>query len=252
MERLIRMTKNFVFTSAGDHTKFTELWCSEYQNYDIFVIYYGNSDENYLKYEKLVHSIERRKGSKFQNFYYFFKTYPEIIDKYERFFILDDDIEITSKDINRMFEISETYDLLICAPSFTKDSKICHKITINKPGVLLEYTNFIEVNTPLYNKEALQKLMEKYNPILIGWGVDYLSMWANGIDKPDKYVIVHQIQCLNPKDLEKGVRRELFLIPDADKREKTWYRFAHRLKCPIRYNHIVHKQILLPATGDAM
>jgi len=237
------MTKNFVFTSAGDKTKFTELWCSDFQNYDIFVIYYGNSDENYTNYGRFVNFIERRKGSKFQNFYYFFKTYPEIIEKYERFFIMDDDIEITSKDINRMFEISEKYNLLICAPSFTKDSKISHPITVNKPGVLMEFTNFIEVNTPLYNKEALIKTMARYDPILIGWGVDYLSIWANSVHKRKSYAIVHELSCKNPKDTAKGGKRELMNILNVDLRMKTWRDFASSLKCPYDFKHCVYESI---------
>ena len=252
MVRLIRMTKNFVFTSAGDNTKFTEWWCADSKNYDIYLIYYGNNDDNYSKYAKFVQHIERRQGSKFQNFYYFYKTYPEIIAKYERFFILDDDIEISSNDINRMFEISEKHNLLICAPSFTKDSKISHQITVNKPGVSLEFTNFIEVNAPLYNKEALGRFIARYDPILIGWGVDYLSIWANSVHRKKSYAIIHEISCKNPKDTAKGGKRELTNVSNANLRIKIWRDFASNLKCPFEYKHCVHEQILLPVVDKTL
>ena len=38
--------KNLLFTSAGDNTNFDELWLDEDRNYDVWVVYYGNNDEN--------------------------------------------------------------------------------------------------------------------------------------------------------------------------------------------------------------
>lgn len=70
---------NFVFTSAGDHTKFDEIWINDKSNYDIYVIYYGDGNDVYNKYKSKVKFIEKHKDSKYQNFYYFYKKYPEII-----------------------------------------------------------------------------------------------------------------------------------------------------------------------------
>ena len=57
--------------------------------------------------------ILKRKGSKFQNFHYIYENYPEIIDKYDGFFILDDDIIFNVEDINKMFELSKKYNFKI-------------------------------------------------------------------------------------------------------------------------------------------
>jgi hypothetical protein len=235
---------NLVFTSAGDNTNFINWWCSDSNNYDIYVIYYGNNEENYALYAKYVTFIERRKGSKFQNFNYFYNKYPDIIAKYERFFILDDDIEIKSNDINRMFAFSEKYNLLICAPSFTHDSKISHIITKNKRNVILEYTNFIEINVPLFVKEALIKLMNHYDPILIGWGIDTLAIWANGLEKEKAYAIIHEITCRNPKEeMKLDKRRELSLIRGYDNRRKIWEIYALMKGCPIDYTYILNMKV---------
>jgi hypothetical protein len=131
----ITPTKNMVFTSAGDNTDFINLWCSKNADYDIYVIYYGDNEQNYNKYSQQVTFIEKDKGSKFQNFLKFYNKYPDIINKYDRFFILDDDIEIRVDDINTMFAISKKYDLLICWPSFADSSAISLPITKQKHGV---------------------------------------------------------------------------------------------------------------------
>ena len=63
---------------------------------------------------------KRRKSSKFQNFKYFYDNNINIIQNYDRFFILDDDIRFGVDDINNMFNISRQFYLDICAPSFSE------------------------------------------------------------------------------------------------------------------------------------
>ena len=222
---------NLVFTSAGDNTNFNTLWVSSEQIYDIVVYYYGDSDENYEKYKAISKLCVRRKGSKFQNFYDFYNTYPDIVALYQRFFILDDDIIMTVRDINSMFCISDKYSLAICQPSFKKGSIISHGVTRNKPKIILQYTNFVEVNTPLFTRTALDKAMEKYSPDLIGWGIDFLYIWANGFSET-AYAVVHSVQCVNPRVQEKQGKRELYLIPLHATRRVVWEAYAESIGCP--------------------
>ena len=75
-----------------------------------------------------------------------------------------------------MFEVSKKYKLWICQPSFGVGSKVSWEHTKNVKGAILRYTNFIEVNTPLYTRWALNRLMKYYTPKLIGWGVLFINM----------------------------------------------------------------------------
>ena len=234
--------KNFVFTSAGDNTTFYNRWCGENQNFDMYIIYYGNNDDNYNLYKSKSKLIERREGSKFQNFNYFYQTYPDIISKYDRFFILDDDIQMTCEDINKMFELSRKYNIAICQPSFSNDGKISHEITRHDPNILLRYTNFIEVNTPLYSKDALKNLMNVYHPDLIGWGIDYLHIWANGLDNTNIYAIIHSVTCVNPTTQQKGIR-ELLKIKNVNDRQLTWNKYADTINCPSKFKIIYYSSV---------
>jgi len=240
------INKNFVFSSVGDNTNFDSLWIGDNMNYDIYVIYYGNNDSIYNKYKSKVTFIEKRIGSKFQNFKYFYEKYIEVINKYDRFFILDDDILFHVEDINNMFNISREYNLEICGPSFSKESKISMPITRHTPNILLSYTNFVEVNTPLFTRTALDKLMEKLDYRLIGWGIDFLYIICNGKEKKESYAIVHKIVCENPKDINKKEgKRELQKISNCDKRRQIWEEFAEKNKMPKRLPINVYKSIPL-------
>ena len=222
-------TKNFLFSSVGDNTNFDSIWNGSNMNYDIYVIYYGDNETNYNRYKSKVKFIEKRQGSKFQNFKYFYEKYIDIINNYDRFFILDDDIIINVNDINSMFDISRKYNLDICGPSFSFDSKLTYTFTRHKRKVLLTYTNFVEVGVPLFNRIALDKLMEKLTYELIGWGIDFLYIYCNGLEKKTSYAIIHKIICKNPRDKEKkNPVRELNNIKNCDQRGKIWDTFAKK------------------------
>ena len=60
--------KNLVFTSAGDVTKFDELWLDEDREYDVWVVYYGDDEDTFQKYKDKVDYIERRKDLSFKIF----------------------------------------------------------------------------------------------------------------------------------------------------------------------------------------
>lgn len=223
---------NFVFTSAGDNTKFDKLWLGNNQKYDVYVIYYGDNNVFYERYKRNKHIkfIERRKGSKFQNFLYFYNKYFNIIQKYERFFILDDDIIFKVDDINKMFEMSTKYKLDICGPSFVYPSKISWDITRHVPGRILTYTNFVEVNTMLFNKVTLNNFMKYLSSELIGWGIDVLAIWANGLSKKNKYAIIHCVKCVNPDDKTKKVEnRELYKVKDAKNRALIYEKYIKKI-----------------------
>jgi len=231
-DKFVNTKKNLVFTSAGDNTDFYKNWLGGNRNYDVFVVYYGDDDQKFNKYKSLVDKIWRRKGSKFQNFYYLYKNFPHEILNYDAFYIVDDDIIMSTNDINKLFDTLYKYRLSICQPSFTNDSKISHEITLQIPGNILRYTNFVEVNTPVFSKDALIKMMKYYDESLIGWGIDYLYIWANGINEKDKYAVIDNIRCINPKDDYKKDGRELNKINNYETRHLSWYKVADRYGIP--------------------
>jgi TupA-like ATPgrasp/Protein of unknown function (DUF707) len=237
-----------VFTSAGDNTHFDDLWVSSEQIYDIYVYYYGDSVERYERYKSVAKFIERRKGSKFQNFHAFYLAHQDIVNQYDRFFIVDDDIVISSHNINSLFMLSDHYNLSICQPSFGKGSIISHKITKNRRNLLLQYTNFVEVNTPLFSRDALHITMGVYSPELIGWGIDYLYCWANGFED-NKIAVIHAIQCINPTTCSKGGIRELTKIPRVQNRRLIWEKYAASILCPKTFQIRSYSYIKLPVVN---
>ena len=234
-ERFSDKKRNLVFTSAGNNTNFHNLWTNKNRNYDRWVVYYGDDEAKFNLYKNNVDFIVKRKGSKFQNFHYIYNKYSSHLDNYERYFILDDDIIFNTNDINKMFNISEKYDLWLCGPTFKNDGsgKISHAITKQVPNNFLRYCNFVEVNVPLFNRDALTQLMKYYDPILIGWGIDYLYIWALTHNKSineynRKIALVDSVTCINPHDKKKNNKREHNLIINYNNEIKYWETFKKK------------------------
>jgi len=242
------MTNNLLFTSCGDNTSFDILWTHPYNmKFDLYIIYYGECPEIYKRYyeNECINIITIRQGSKFQNFKFFYDTFNYIIKQYDYFFILDDDIIFDVDDINKMFSIAHKYNLSICGPSFKAESKISHKITINKPGVELTYTNFVEVNVPLFSFSSLVNLMDVYDESLIGWGIDHLYIHECGIDKTHSYAIIHSVSCINPEVIcKKNKRRELSLIDGFEMRKEIWLQYAESNGYESSYKHLEYENII--------
>ena len=70
--------------------------------------------------------------------------------------------------------------------------------------------------------------MEHYDDKLIGWGIDYLAIQCNGVEKERSYAVIHKISCINPhcKTKSNTNTRELSLIENYQLREKIWNNFA--------------------------
>ena len=219
------------------------MWTDKERKYDIWCVYYGDNETNYNKYKNKVNRIWKRKGSKFQNLYYIYNNFKNELLEYSRFFILDDDIIMSTQDINTMFEISKKYNLLICQPAFTPESKISYPLTLVQSNNILRYTNFVEVNTPLFSCDAFIKTMSVYDSSLIGWGIDYLYIWANGLERKDKYAVIDSVVCTNPHDNMKNNKRELDLIKDVNKRTEIWANYATKIGAPLSIGMVEYSNI---------
>ena len=79
--------------------------------------------------------------------------------------------------------------------------------------------------------------MKMYDPVLIGWGIDYLYSYALLLDNDfetykRKIALIDKITCINPLDDIKNNSRELYNVKNANNREKIWLLFKKRNNIP--------------------
>jgi len=221
--------KDFLlYTSTGDRPSIHH-WLPD-RNFDLAITYYGNST---CKYKKDANFYLKNKDNKFANFYYMYQKYANIINKYKAVFILDDDIIISGKEINRLFNILMEYNLKMLQPSMNPIGKVDWDITKQQKNNFLRFTNFVEMNVPMIAIEPLKDFMKVYNP-KINWGVD-LWMLKHFGDGKFNYAIIDDISCINPLDNNKGDGgREINLCAPEIQSERLFWRFNKGKKLGIK------------------
>lgn len=212
--------KHLIFTSAGDNTNIRQ-WLETNPNFDVWVCYYGN--ETFPLKDQVAHYTER-KGGKFQNFHFFFHQHKDVFEQYESIMIMDDDIILSTPDINQLFGLHTQLQLQLIQPAFDRTGKVSHAITERKPFTHLRYTNFIEVTCPIFKLSAIRDFMDQYDPTVNATGVDWWYCTEIDNKEPLSIAICDSIWCLNPHDEDKsndGVR-EIDRLLSNQQRIDTW------------------------------
>ena len=159
-----------LFSSVGSRDVLgCKHWVDSDRNYDIVIYAYGNVPQICKeKTDKLIY----RKDYKFPNFYHYATNND--ISKYDAIWIVDDDIVMETKDINKMFDKFMKHKLLLAQPAYDKTSDISWPLLSKRKKGGIVYTNFIEVSAPVYSREAIQKSLDTFKDSKHAWGLDYI------------------------------------------------------------------------------
>jgi hypothetical protein len=189
------------------------------RGFDLWVTYYGERPGTLADVADLYNC---RKGAKFQNLHNAYQTWPELMRAYEAVLVMDDDILIAPDEITRLFELRAALDLWLLQPAFSPLGKVSHPITRVVRTARLRYTNFVENNCPLFREDKLRAFMQVYDPILVGWGIDWWYLDVLGGNLEGKVAVVDEIVCVNPHDVTKGGQREIDRLQPTEERIASW------------------------------
>jgi hypothetical protein len=228
------MNKYLIISPIGDDSLHPE-WIKEKTNFDLVLLYYGNDEsiaESNLQYTPYVYMA---KGEKYHLLKSFIESNIEFISNYTHIWIPDNDVSISTENINRLFETADQLQLFICQPAM--DGYVSHEITKPVHDSILRYTNFVEVLAPLFNLESLLKIYKTFDLNYSSWGYDYL--WAHLLDYPkDKIAIIDSIIMTHTKPVGQNYSR----FPVAPWEEMNELLYSYNIKKEeINYSHIWKK-----------
>lgn len=193
-----------VYTCAGERSGVAR-WLQGPRNFDLWVNDYGHQGD---RHRALADHHTARAGKKFPNLAHFARAHPGFLAQYEAVFVADDDLVIDAAGISRLFEIREEHDLWLLQPAFLSSGRISHPITRAQPGRVLRWTNFVECVCPLFRRDKLEGFLEVYDPVVVGWGVDWWYLDHLGPDLRGKVAVVDAVPCENPHHEKKGSEPE--------------------------------------------
>lgn len=210
--------RNLVFTSAGDRASL-DRWLVGRRNFDLFVCYYGDETD---RYRDVADRWWARKGSRFVNFHHLWRSEPGLLAPYDAVMVLDDDILIDGDSLSRLFDLREQHHLTVLQPSFSESSKLSHPITARREGYAMRFTEFVEMNCPLFRRTSLESFLAEYDPEVIGYGIDYWYMNVLYREPDFRCAIVDDVPCVNPHEQTKGGVREIDRLQSEDERRTRW------------------------------
>lgn len=185
-----------VFSSVGDDQKFFDYFRISLQDKcDLFVNYYGEGYllgqlKNYAKY------VSVKKTTKFPALHnaYFVSD----IKNYDYILVFDDDCIVESGNLLDIIKTMDKHNLKIASPCHSRKGKISHSIMTHRAGNhIFRYTNFIEMNFPIFSKSALHDYMSVYDGSLCGWGNDWWYLSVLNSDKIKNTAILDSVSVIN-------------------------------------------------------
>ena len=210
--------RNLIFTSAGNHSNL-RLWLADNRRFDLWVTYYGDGPNSY---SEVADYYAVRKGSKFQNLHSAYAEWPTFFAQYDYVMAMDDDVIIDADGLNSLFDLCETLDLWACQPAFSPRGRISWAVTQVKPTCKYRFTNFVEMTCPIFRQDKLADFMRVYDPVLVGYGMDWWFLHTMGPDLSGKVVVVDVITCINPHERTKSGVREIDRLQPMRTRQAIW------------------------------
>jgi hypothetical protein len=113
---------------------------------------------------------------------------------YAYYAFLDDDLEISGKEINCLFELGHLLKLDLWQPAHATSSHNVHHVLWSVEGSFVRRSDFVEVMCPFFSRRALEAVSPYFYLSESGWGLDYLwpkILHAHNIAVVDAVLVNH-------------------------------------------------------------
>ncbi len=120
--------------------------------------------------------FEHRPGAKVAGYGDVMRDHAELIARYDYVALFDDDLLISTPDLQRLFDIVAQHQLKIAQPALSHDSYFTFAALLENPSFRLRYVNYIEMMCPVFRADALVAIRPLFD---LGFesGIDLI--WCN-------------------------------------------------------------------------
>jgi hypothetical protein len=211
------MRKNLIIAVVGDDSVHPRWLAGGDRSFDLALIYFGDQPGRYANQSE--HYLARQ-GIKFSLLHDVLTSdWSDLVDRYDRIWLPDDDIAASIGQINHLFQLAEEYQLAICQPAIGRGD-VSFEALRAASGYLLRYSRFVEIMCPLFSRDALQRVLPTFNANVSAWGIDWL--WAS-MYGPQDLAVIDAVAVDHTRPLQSGgVHRRLAALgvnPDHEHRQ---------------------------------
>jgi len=193
--------RNLVVLRVNEHS-LHHTWprdiADEDRSWDLCISFYGKEDRfsptDFAEY----HVIQNR-DQKFSALHKLMYRHSPLWD-YQHIMFPDDNLMMSWSTINRLFETSHCFGLHLAQPSLLPESAGYHKIVFQNKAFRLRFTNFVEIMTPIFSRQALELCAPTFADSPRGCGLDLI--WPSLLGhQPDRIAIIDEVGVLHGRPL---------------------------------------------------
>lgn len=107
------------------------------------------------------------------------RNLPQVSRQYDYYAFFDNDIDISSEEVNRLFDVGSAFGLDLFQASLSTSSVASYQHLKQQKESLARMTSFVEIMMPVFSRAALEVCFDTFNQSESGYGLDVL--WANGL-----------------------------------------------------------------------
>lgn len=172
-----RNTRRLVIVRAG-HSSLHQQWFANFtgdREFDLLV--YAYQGDVAAHGGDLVDLYAFAPGKKFKALKPLLEDNPWLYEAYDSFWLVDDDIQTTAADINRLFGQFEAVNATLAQPALTQNSYYSYIVVMQNPYTHYRQTNFVEVMCPVLGARTLREFVQFFDVTESGWGID--NIWSH-------------------------------------------------------------------------
>ncbi len=115
------------------------------------------------------------------------KNLSLIAQEYDYYAFFDNDIRISTTELNRLFLTGAALGLDLFQASLRRSNSVSHLHLKQAPKSLVRMTSFVEIMMPVFSQRALQRCLESFDQSESGYGLDYL--WAKLLEGKNMAIV---------------------------------------------------------------
>jgi len=162
---------NLIILCAGDSSVHANWLTGPERNFDLFISYFGAENGRYATDGEY---YQQQTGLKYPTTAKILHEHPELIERYARFWLPDEDLITDTANINRLFDHAAAQQLALAQPALSHDSYQTWPLLLHHPRYQLRFTRFVEVMAPLFDRAALQQCLPTFSESQSGFGLDLI------------------------------------------------------------------------------
>lgn len=189
--------KNLILTTVGNNDEWYSNWYKGNRNFDVGLACYEKEVQVKFKSDFFYWHIP---DFKYPALYSVIENNQWIIENYDYIFMPDDDVLLTTDQINELFDWASFARPHLAQPSIT-DKNFTWPITLQQKDCIHRWVKMVEIMCPMFSNYALNRCWRTFNESYSGWGLD--AVWAKLLNY-NKIAVCDTVLASHEKPMNEG------------------------------------------------